>query len=573
MDIDIDRELAQELGLADEPQSREEPLRMDMDVDDELLSLVEDRPSTRPTEAPRAHHRPPKSKMSAPMKISSPVVGLSVPHSSSHHLFPSRSTSATVNSERESMPPPASTPGEGSRDRARTPKVDDRSQSSFHYVTKQQPKLLAQPKPPRPKATAVPIKAKSKLSKEPASLLGTKGKKGPPIVPPPATAKASSSTARSRSTSVMPGPGPAALDATRGDKDKPKAAEEEEEEESDSEGKLYCICKTKYDDEKVMIACDRRFSFFQRSIDTHSCTEEPQLDLRTTYKRRCLYGLKQRNPNSPDACHKPARGALSKYCSDECGIKYMQMRITVWTDNGGDKDRLWESVKNAERREGVVISAQLANGQLDGSANGKASKPSSVPGIVKPSKTKVTRELERLHAQLNGVVQKREEMRKEMDAVVWREKVTDLAIRRADAVEELVEFGVGVLESYDVGEAPRATDAMQLDGPVEEPVWWCSGKKKCDRHAGWQKLRSAEVQFEKEMKEQALQKLTTREREIRKRVEDISEPHARLPAATANPPSSPTRPLLEPKPVANGVSRSRPNGDSKKGKKKKNEIL
>ena len=33
--------------------------------------------------------------------------------------------------------------------------------------------------------------------------------------------------------------------------------EEEEEEEEVVDDKLYCICKTSYDEDKVMIACDR----------------------------------------------------------------------------------------------------------------------------------------------------------------------------------------------------------------------------------------------------------------------------------------------------------------------------
>lgn len=39
----------------------------------------------------------------------------------------------------------------------------------------------------------------------------------------------------------------------------PKAEKQEEEEESDGhEGdKLYCVCKTKYDEDRFMIACDR----------------------------------------------------------------------------------------------------------------------------------------------------------------------------------------------------------------------------------------------------------------------------------------------------------------------------
>src|SRR5882762_1430705 len=87
----------------------------------------------------------------------------------------------------------------------------------------------------------------------------------------------------------------------------------------------------------------------------------------------------------------------------------------------------------------------------------------------------------------------------------------------------------------------------------------------------WQKLRAAEIQFEKEMKEQALLTLTTREREIRKRMEDIVDPQARMSTMNGAPYSSPQKPSS--KPSINGHTKARSNGDAiKKGKKKKTEI-
>jgi hypothetical protein len=71
------------------------------------------------------------------------------------------------------------------------------------------------------------------------------------------------------------------------------------------------------------------------AISAHLCEGNPHLDLRTTWKRRCLNGLRQRDPNAPEACHKPARGAFSKYCSDECGVQSLHMRILLWVENGG----------------------------------------------------------------------------------------------------------------------------------------------------------------------------------------------------------------------------------------------
>ncbi|KAI0051689.1 hypothetical protein FA95DRAFT_193514 [Auriscalpium vulgare] len=318
--------------------------------------------------------------------------------------------------------------------------------------------------------------------------------------------------------------------------------------------------------------------------------KEPHLRLRTTWKKRCLYGQKQRNPDSPDACHRPARGAFSKYCSDECGRKYMESRIKFWEGKGGDRERLWESVKNADRREGVVVSVEPVH---DKSKVVKMDidneNPPTAVVFEKPKKAQRDRELERLRAQLDEVVEKRERLKKEMEVIVWREKLTELAIERAESVdgcgwdqrfcfgdEEVAEFGAGVLESYEEAGQGATGDAMQVDGAAEEGECWCQGKKKCDRHVGWQKLRIAEVQFEKEMKDQALEKLTTREREIRKRVEDIVDPQARLAAANNTAVYAPSpKPLpMESKPTLNGHSKTRPNGEPvKKGKKKKSEVM
>jgi len=134
--------------------------------------------------------------------------------------------------------------------------------------------------------------------------------------------------------------------------------------------------------------------------------------------------------------------------------------------------------------------------------------------------------------------------------------------------EEVAEFGTSVLESYEENHAQA-----DVDGTQEEAEWWCTGKKKCDRHSGWQKLRVADVEFDKETKDQALEKLTKLEREIRKRVEDILDPHAHLDKAKMLEPSSPRVPVLS-RTSLNGQPEHKPNGDqTKKGKKKKGVVL
>jgi COMPASS component SPP1 len=84
-------------------------------------------------------------------------------------------------------------------------------------------------------------------------------------------------------------------------------------------------------------------------------------------------------------------------------------------------------------------------------------------------------------------------------------------------------------------------------------------------------LRSVEVLLEKEMKEKALSKLTTREREIRKRIEDTIDPQS----SRGTNESSAKTPLKSSnvKPSANGHSKPKLNGEMKKGKKRKASVM
>jgi len=168
----------------------------------------------------------------------------------------------------------------------------------------------------------------------------------------------------------------------------------------------------------------------------------------------------------------------------------MHMRISLWVEDGGNRDRLWETVKNAEKREGVVVLARL-KGQSRLPAIAGDQQPAFA--IVPPKISKADRELARLRARLDTLVQKREALKAEVDVIAWREKVTELAIQHADTIEqcgwdqrlcfgeeEVAEFGASVLESYE----ENHTQA-DVDGTQEEAEWWCMGKKKCDRHSGY----------------------------------------------------------------------------------------
>ena len=271
----------------------------------------------------------------------------------------------------------------------------------------------------------------------------------------------------------------------------------------------------------------------------------------------------------------------------------MQSRIDSWAKKGGKTDELWESVKDAEKREGVVVVCAMeneVNGHVNGDgnyasedgvkmevdgSNGDIVKPLKQHRIIQPTKTKVERETERLNALLESVMNLREEIKRGMEVVVWRERLLQLASERSDQVglcgwdqrlcfddEEWAEDGANVLGSYEGLKEEGGDGEMDVDAGDEQ--WWCLGKKLCDRHAGyffsdlsnffplnsgyilrWQTVRYKDVCKEREKKEEALAKLTTREREIRKRIEDMLDPQNRVSGETSRGTAKNPNPELE----------------------------
>lgn len=489
---------------------------MDVDVDEELLSLIEDRPPIRRVQPRSASAQAPR-----------------VGEESEQGPAVSRA-SATVTDE-EPEPDSALPPIQRTKKGASTTAAKKKKQET----ASKPPTKAKQPQKSRAKPAA---KTRAKLGvEEPKDACKS-------------ILKPAGAGARSRSTSVMPA----------NDSKEDNAPEGEVEESDKEDDKLYCVCKTRYNEDRVMIACDRCDEWYHTQcvnmpdleidlVDQFTCPPcvKKNPELRTTWKRRCLYGLRHENPSSPSACHKPARGAFSKYCSDECGKKYMEMHISKWESSGGNRDALWEEVKHAEKREGVVVRLDENIGRT--SAGGEVhvnGTRESLPEV--PSKCRVEWEIGRLNARLEEVVKQREVVKLEMDMVLWREKLVNLAAQRAAKMdecgwdqrlcfgkEEWTDFGAEVLDSYEE-KTEHGNDTMHVDDTSSSHgEWWCVGKKKCERHAGWQKLRMAEVSFDKETKEGVLVKLTTCEREIRKRIEDILYPRAHSTSQKALVPLSP----------------------------------
>ncbi|KAH9849799.1 hypothetical protein C2E23DRAFT_736690, partial [Lenzites betulinus] len=441
----------------------------------------------------------------------------------------------------------------------------------------------------KPKAKAVkesPAGSSGRLTPS-GSAPATKGKKttaGTAVSAAKRSVSAVGGQSRSRSASVMPAP----------PEPSSKAQEEEEgEEEEAADDKLYCVCKTSYDEDRVMIACDRCDEWYHTQclnmndlevdlIDQFVCPPcikaNPHLPLKTTYKQRCFAGLKHPRPSSAAACHKAARGAFSKFCSDDCGIAYMQRRIENW---GGDEAVLWASVRDVKQREGVVVKVQVVKEEPKRAtkprqrANGAAPLHTETLEVQKPAKSQRERAITRLQGALLKIAPKREVLKEELEVIIWRQKLLELAAARAERVEECgwdqrlcldddeyAEYAAGILESYEEGH--MSEDTMQVDASgLEDGAWWCRGKKKCQRHVGWQKLRASELEFDQELKEKAMSALTTQEREVRRQLEDVISMQSRRQHVPM--PSSPLQPLNG---HAQGNGAPKTNG-AKKGKQKK----
>ncbi|EIW86670.1 hypothetical protein CONPUDRAFT_161369 [Coniophora puteana RWD-64-598 SS2] len=491
----------------------------DADVEDELLSLVDDTPLER--------RRLSKSKVPELLSgdtqtapggdVATPSVAPPSPDPSFLRITTPPIEFANKEPNIQSMPPT-----KVKRTGEKSTGTKKRKETNAKVSLKQKAPPKSRPKPSgKGRVKSAPDTASAKDS-----------------IKPTLVAQLSS---RSRSVSMMPGELP---------DENGEAAQDDPDED-----KLYCICKTHYDEDRVMIACDRCDEWYHTQcvkmpdlevdlVDQFICPicidKYPDLHLRTTYKRRCQNGLQHPDPSSPDACHKPSRGAFSKYCSDDCGVECMQARMAELDKTGSRLETFWETVKNAEKREGVVVCAFDRNCQQP-SVKMEVDDDQKQPIVlVPPRQRRVERKVAKLNQRLTAVVRERDAIKQAMDVILWRENIVELASSRADRVdqcgwdqrlcfgeEEWEDFGAEVLESYEERDHSGEHETQVDSGSSSHGEWWCTGRKKCDRHSGWQKLRAGEVAFDKETKESALSNLTTREREIRKAIEDILDPQAR----------------------------------------------
>ena len=192
----------------------------------------------------------------------------------------------------------------------------------------------------------------------------------------------------------------------------------------------------------------------------------------------------------------------------------MQTKIEAWTAGGGHKTKLWETVKDADAREGVTTAFPMvkkpATVKTEAEADGDIkltdgtlhdTKPEShVDGpattVKKGLSKQKERELSRLRKELEKVVDLRNSTKQELEIIEWRDSLIKLATQRSEEVgecgwdqrlcmddEEWIEVGPAILENYDGQD--QQDDELESLGE-----WWCRGKKRCDRHAGYDFLLS-----------------------------------------------------------------------------------
>jgi COMPASS component SPP1 len=307
-----------------------------------------------------------------------------------------------------------------------------------------------------------------------------------------------------------------------------------------------------------------RKGLFISQSESHAKAYRPSIadpSLKTTWRIRCANGQQHPYPDSADACWKAALPPLSKYCSTECGMDAMERRIApIVCANAGmgqvaegelliprtpaiktEMSRLWKGVKDARKRDAVVVHANTKATDI---------RPSTQPvSVIKapPQRTDAERlaaSLKELTVELENLTHDSHLRSRELEFILARGRLARLAVQWSDKGEnvnrccfdarlllegvEWEEWVEGVGRAVLEGTAD-ATGAVRIgsnhaaitakgEGRVissatgtgdEEELHlemeaadspWCDGRRKCERHFGWQKLCLAEFELNKGIK-------------------------------------------------------------------------
>ncbi|CAE6530721.1 unnamed protein product [Rhizoctonia solani] len=344
----------------------------------------------------------------------------------------------------------------------------------------------------------------------------------------------------------------------------PKITIVEPQEELEEDTRLYCVCKTRYDENKVMIACDRCDDWYHPN-----CVNLPEFDVdlidqfvcplcvtkynvHTTYKTRCAV----------KGCNKPARAPASKYCSDMCGIKAATARLQTLRSRGVDLDQLWYAAKDARPPDGAVYI------HLPGPA---PHPPPAGVNNIGPGATKVLdgrqkadlERLARLVEESGKLKSRRVAFEQSIKHLKARLRVLNCAGQRnekaggekcgfdARIVMEDEDWAVWVEGvgkwALEEGESDEAKAKLLATYEKIEGTF-CMGKKRCDRHQGWQNLKFADFVAESESKQLKLEEVTHKHQEMQRKISELRSDMV----SVARPPAE--RVVLPPLPEDSAVS-------------------
>lgn len=256
--------------------------------------------------------------------------------------------------------------------------------------------------------------------------------------------------------------------------------------------------------------------------------------LQTTWRTRCANGLQHPHPDSPEACWRAALPPLSKYCSQECAIIAMERKLgPAIAARAGEKyaqdealpitpaslkvmQGLYEEVRDSKRRGAVVVDIRRGKDL----------------GVNEEQKLKAS--YEKLSDSLFDLERQVQILSRELGFVLARGRLAELAIQwsekpensarcafdfrlllEAKGWEEWVQGeGKLILETGDLmatsgresmdetGDEDKMDIGEGEEGDIEETS--CDGRRKCERHLGWQKLYWNEFELNKGTKVRAL---------------------------------------------------------------------
>ncbi|KAF2274943.1 uncharacterized protein EI97DRAFT_401575, partial [Westerdykella ornata] len=357
------------------------------------------------------------------------------------------------------------------------------------------------------------------------------------------------------------------------------ASDDEEEQGSSDDTALYCICR-KPDNHRWMIGCDGGCDdwFHGSCVDMVQSDEDlvdkficPNCEAagrgETTWKPMCRR----------EGCRKPARltkGQESKYCSDECGVKFFQEQLERTAGAGkkvsGTKKAKKKGAKDGETQSrasdgedeepiplGGVIRAKDLKALVVASKDVEAFKRLG-SGVLSPPHTASPPQAgfdgdaenedilftpsEREH--LNALRREKDQLKLKLDVMKDREKFVSMAREQASRLAEREKIKVKEFCGYDarlswsdpefarwrssrVGRAAFKFNTLapsdeQLASVEEEDA---NGdrkdvvclRKRCAKHPQWQKLNLQDARFEELEVVEAIRECEKSEKAVRER--------------------------------------------------------